>query len=112
MNRKFRLTSSLDIQRVRRQGKSYAHPLLVLVALENQLDQTRFAVSAGVSVGNAVQRNRAKRLIRAGLQDYLEKVKKGYDILLIARKPLADAASPDAAAALEAMLRKADLLST
>lgn len=61
-------------------------------------------------MGNAVQRNRAKRLIRAGLQDYLERVKAGYDLVLIARQPLADAASPDAAAALGTLLREAGLL--
>ena len=69
MQRKLRLTRSTDFKRVRHDGKSTAHPFLVLIALENQLSITKVGVTAGRSVGNAVKRNRAKRLIRAALRE-------------------------------------------
>ncbi len=72
-------------------GKSYAHPLLVLIALSNGLEFSRFAVSAGRSVGNAVHRNRAKRLIREALRPVVLQVLPGWDVLFLARQPLAEA---------------------
>ena len=80
MQRKFRLTRSTDFKRVRRDGKSYAHPLIVLIALENQLSITRVGVTAGKSVGNAVKRNRAKRLIRAATRALHPQMATGWDL--------------------------------
>lgn len=111
MKRKFRLTRSTDFQRVRRLGKSYAHPLIVLIALPNELgDQSQIGVAAGRSVGNAVRRNRAKRLLRAAMQPYLSSVRNGWDIVLIARRPLSDVKSQQASNALALLLRRAGLL--
>ena len=64
MQRKFRLTRSTDFKRVRRTGKSYAHPFVVLVVQASEVPRVRVGVTAGRSVGGAVQRNRAKRLLR------------------------------------------------
>lgn len=96
--------------RVRRLGKSYAHPLLVLVALSNESETTRFAVSAGRSVGNAVQRNRAKRLIRAALNLLVSVIPPGWDLILIARRPLATATFSQTQSALLQLLQRARLL--
>lgn len=110
MKRKFRLTKSTDFKRVRRYGKSYAHPLIVLIALPNEVEGTHFGVAAGRAVGQAVQRNRAKRLIRAALQPYLERVSPGWDVVLLARKPMTAATFQQTRTALEALLNRARLL--
>jgi len=110
MKRQFRLTRSTDFQRVRRYGKSYAHPLLVLIALPNQKDITRIGVTAGRSVGNAVQRNRAKRLIRAAIQPYLGVVFPGWDFVLIARHKLNTADFRQTQESLNTLLERAELL--
>jgi len=110
VKRGFRLTKSTNFQRVRRLGKSYAHPLVVLVALPNQEDRSRFGVTAGRAVGGAVQRNRAKRLIRAALQPHLATVAPGWDIVLIARRPLAQATFQKTQVAIATLMRRANLL--
>ncbi|MBN1149432.1 MAG: ribonuclease P protein component [Anaerolineales bacterium] len=110
MKRRFRLTKSTNFQRVRRLGKSYAHPLVVLLALPNQAERSRFGVAAGRALGGAVQRNRAKRLIRAALQPCLAAVPAGWDIVLIARRPLAEASFQQTRAAIVSLLRRAELL--
>jgi ribonuclease P protein component len=111
VKRKFRLIRSTDFQRVRRFGKSYAHPLIVLVGLENKTeDHPRLGVAAGRSVGNAVHRNRAKRLMRAALQPFLPKISPGWDILLLARKPMRDATYQSTQAAVLQLLRRAHLI--
>lgn len=110
MKRKFRLTRSSDFQRVRRQGRSYAHPLVVLIALPNPEGDVRFGVAAGRRIGNAVQRNRAKRLIRASLQPYLEKVQPGWDAVILARAPLVGAGYEETHQALRSLLHRSGLL--
>ena len=110
MKRRFRLTSSTDFKRVRRSGKSYAHPLVVLIALPNQLDKSRLAVSAGRSVGNAVHRNRAKRLIREALRPLTVDIVPGWDVVFLARQPISGATFEEVQAASVSLLRRAHLL--
>ncbi|MEA2008237.1 MAG: ribonuclease P protein component [Chloroflexota bacterium] len=110
MKRSLRLTSSINIKRVRRYGSSLAHPLLVLIGLPNDRDYSRFAVSAGRSVGNAVQRNRAKRLIRAALQKLFPTIENGWDFVILARRPLANSNCEKTQATLESLFRKSDFI--
>ena len=88
MQRKFRLTRSTDFKRVRRTGKSYAHPFVVLVVQTSETPRVRVGVTAGRSVGGAVQRNRAKRLLREAMRPLLLDLPPGWDLLLIARPAL------------------------
>lgn len=111
MERKFRLTQSSVFKRVRRNGKSYAHPLIVLIALpkkDNELSQ--FGISAGRSVGTAVQRNRAKRLLKEALRPMIPSIKKGWYILLLSRRPQAKATLKETESALFQLFQRAQLL--
>jgi ribonuclease P protein component len=107
----FRLTRSTDIKRVRRSGKSYAHPLVVLYVLKSDMLETHIGVSAGLAVGNAVKRNRAKRLLRAAMNDLIPVTVPGSDILLIARSPLPAANVHQTREALSILLKRAGLFS-
>jgi ribonuclease P protein component len=109
VKRKFRLTRSTDFQRVRRLGKSYAHPLVVLVVLPNEQEVSRFGVAAGRSVGNAVRRNRAKRRLREVLRASVPNITPGWDLVVIARRPMVDAKFEDIQNALAGLLRKSGL---
>jgi len=110
VNRKFRLRKNVDFQRVRREGKSYAHPLVVLVVAPNGLDQVRVGVAAGRRLGKAVQRNRAKRRLREIMRPLLPFLKPGYDVMLIARPPMAAAEFVAVRQAVVELLWKASLL--
>ena len=110
MKRRFRLTQSADFKRVRRLGKSYPHPLIVLVAMPNDINHSRFAVVAGRVAGNAVHRNRAKRIIRAVLNDLLPEVTHGWDLVFIARRPMQTASYWQAHASIRQLLGRAQLL--
>jgi len=111
VKRSFRLTRSTDIKRVRRSGKSYAHPLVVLYVLKSDVPETHVGVSAGLAVGNAVKRNRAKRLLRAAMNDLIPVTVPGSDLLLIARSPLPAANVHQTREALSILLKRAGLLS-
>jgi len=97
---------------VRRSGKSYAHPLLVLILQAGNDPNSRFAVTAGKSIGNAVQRNRAKRLLREALREVITDFPPGYKGILIARKPLVDASCSQTSAALKSLLNQAGIVSS
>jgi ribonuclease P protein component len=111
VNRNFRLTQSTDFKRVRRYGKTYAHPLLVLVTLPADGDRTRIGVTAGRSIGNAVQRNRAKRLLREALRPILPQLIPGWKIILISREPILKAKLVEIQFCLIQLFTRADLLS-
>ena len=85
-----RLRSRNEFQRVRRTGKSWAHPLTVLLASSNHLAHTRVGFVATKSVGGAVQRNRAKRRLRAELRAHSTHIAPGWDLVFIARRPILD----------------------
>lgn len=110
MKRRFRLTSSTEFKRVRQLGKSYAHPLVVLVVLPNGCDHSRFAVAAGRSLGNAVIRNRAKRRLRELIRPMLTVVAPGWDALFLARRPMNNAPFEECRAAVVGLLKRAHLL--
>lgn len=110
MKRRFRLRKTADFERVRRSGKSFAHPLIVLVVRENEADSLRIGVTAGRSLGNAVQRNRMKRLMRTSIQTQLSCIRPGHDLLLIARHPMVEASLLEINSAIQKLLQRANLL--
>jgi len=95
---------------VRRLGKSYAHPFIVLIALPNDMDRSRFATAAGRSIGNAVQRNRAKRSLREAIRPLIPSISSGWDIVLLARRPISMAGYREIELALTNLLSRANLL--
>ena len=110
MKRRFRLTRSTDFQRVRRIGKSYAHPLVVFIKAPNELQQVRVGVVAGRAVGMAVQRNRLKRRLRACITPLLACLPVGWDLIFLARKPMDQASYAEICAALQGLLKRAGVL--
>jgi ribonuclease P protein component len=109
VQRKFRLTRSEDFKRVRRSGKSYAHPLLVLVAQTCDPGQLHVGVAASRGIGTAVKRNRAKRLLREAMRTLVPSLATGWDILLIARPPLLSCNVFEVREALLTLVRRAEL---
>ena len=111
MQHKFRLTRSIDIKRVRRTGISFAHPYVVLIAQASEAPSVRVGVTAGRSVGGAVQRNRAKRLLREAVRPLLPDLLPGWELILIARPALRIAPLLDIRQAISGLLRRAKIIS-
>ena len=110
MQRKFRLTRSEDFKRVRRSGKSYAHPLVVLIVQTHEQPRVKVGVAAGRTVGTAVHRNRAKRLLREAMRTLIPDIASNLDLVLIARPGLVSATLEDARRALLNLLQRAQIL--
>ena len=97
---------------MRREGRSWAHPLLVLCSLPNDLEHSRFGFSVSHWVGKAVVRNRAKRLMREATRLRQGDIKEGWDLVFIARNPIRDADFNQVDQAVQQLLRRAGLLKT
>ncbi len=91
MKRRYSLRRNARFQEIRRKAKGYSSDLLVLAALPNGLDHSRFGFSISARVGGAVERNRIKRRLRESMRLRMASIKPGWDIVLIARRPIRDA---------------------
>ncbi|RLT49424.1 MAG: ribonuclease P protein component [Chloroflexi bacterium] len=103
------LRNRADFERVRRTGRSWTHPFAVLVAGANNLPHSRFGFVASRQVGNAVVRNRSKRVLRAAVRATITQVPAGWDVILIARNGLRQRGLAEALVALRHLLRAAAL---
>ena len=83
------LTRPEQYERVYKQGKSWANSLLVMKVAPNSLDLSRYGLSVSRRVGKAVVRNKTKRRLREIVR--AAPLKPGWDIIFIARPPIASA---------------------
>ncbi len=100
------LTSSQQIGNVRRNGRAFPNHYLVTLTVPNAQDNSRIAVVAGKRVGNAVRRNRAKRMIREIIRSQAQQIPAGMDMMIIARQPIADATFKQLSTAFEKTLKR------
>ncbi len=110
MQRQFRLRKQADYQRVRQGGRSWAHPLVILSAVRNTLDHPRIGLVVSRKLGGAVQRNRVRRVLREALRTHLPRLQAGWDLVVVARAPLAGLKRQAVEVALGEVLSRAKLL--
>jgi len=108
--KRYRLRHSADLERVRQQGQSWRHPLVILLVITNAHSVSRFGLIASRRVGKATVRNRARRLLRETLRCHVDEIKPGWDCLFIARPPIAQATFAQVEAAVLQLLARANLL--
>ena len=74
-----------DFSRIYKQGKSRGGRYTVILYKRNGLKISRTAFVASKKVGNSVERNRARRLMRSAFRSVEPGISKGYDIMFVAR---------------------------
>lgn len=88
MQKYITLKENTDFNRVYYRGKSSAKPQLVVYLLKNRLGVCRIGITTSKKIGNAVERNRSRRIIRAAFQSVIKEYDlegKGYDFVFVAR---------------------------
>lgn len=104
------LKSRREFERAFKQGRRCNHPLIRMVVCDadDEGDPGRVAFVAAKRLGNAVVRNRSKRVLRVAAQACGLPVA-GFHIILFATPRTRDAKPDDMAAALDLLLRRARL---
>ena len=104
------LRKQSDFSRVYKQGKSRGSRFAVILYRRNGLKYTRTAFVASKKVGNSVQRNRSRRLMRAAYRAVEPNVKSGYDIIFVARAAINGCREPEVERQLKKTLEGAGIL--
>ena len=107
MRREERLTRNGDFARVYDQGKSWANKLLVMRAFPTGREQSRVGFSVSKRVGNAVVRNRVKRVLREAVR--LSDWKTGWDVVFIAHTGTAMCDSDEIGQAVEELAQRSNM---
>lgn len=82
------LNSNGDFRRIYSRGRYYTNPALVTYVLKNRAGICRIGITSSKKIGNAVQRNRSRRLVRAAFRDVyplFSDALQGYDLVFVCR---------------------------
>lgn len=111
LNKKQRIKKYDEFQHVFKNGQSFANRQFVVYVLKRpQPFPFRIGLSVSRKIGNAVTRNRVKRLIRATFLQLKEEIPNGYDIIIIARNPTANMNFHEVKSSLIHVLKRANIL--
>ena len=97
---------SRDVERVFAEGRSSHGNRLVLFVAPGSGGT---AVVAARKVGTAVERNRARRILRAAWREVAPRREDGYDIVLVARQGIRGAKTQDLVGEMIELLRRAEV---
>lgn len=84
-----RLRDSKEFRQISRSGRKFRSPAIVVSAIKSTHDVDRYGFVVPKRVGNAVQRNLAKRRMRAVCYELIGSPQ-GLDVVLRAEKPIID----------------------
>ena len=95
-----------------RKGRCFSGKYVAIYVMKNnrEKDINRVGITVSKSRGNAVKRNRTKRIIREAYRVFHGFIKEGHIIVIVARQPCVDAHVSVIVSELEVLLSKAALL--
>lgn len=86
MNSEIRIKSKIEFEDIIKNGKKKSNSYFVIYNKERKNDFSRFGISLSKKFGNAVKRNRYKRILREIIRINQKKFKNNYDYIIIMKK--------------------------
>lgn len=109
MSKIIKIKENYEFRRVYNRGKSLLCPYAAVYFMKNRSGDIRLGITAGKKIGNAVLRNRAKRVITAAFRGCLPDIFEGYDFVIVARYRILSVKSTVVQSAFLQLLRNAGL---
>lgn len=103
------LRGKREFSAVYNKGRSAASKYVVVFYKKNGLDHNRLGFLASKKVGNAVARNRARRLMKESVRTEVDIKARGYDIIFIARNTINGKKKGDVAASMRSVVERTEL---
>lgn len=111
MQRKLRLRNREDFGRIYRNGKSFANNQFVVYwSRQMKAEPFRLGVSASKKIGNAVVRNRMRRLVKEIVRQHTDRIAGQLDFIVIVRKPAVGMKMQELEKSMLHVLKRAGLL--
>jgi ribonuclease P protein component len=104
------LRNTRQFNQVYKRGQSIVNKQVVLYYMRNQLEENQVGFSVSKKVGNAVTRNRVKRLMKEVYRLYENQLKQNYDLVFVARVRTKDASYGAIEKAMLDCFKKAQIL--
>ena len=105
-----RIINNNEYRHLYKHGKYEVGRLCVLYRMPVAKQKTRIGFVTGKKVGGAVERNRARRLMKEVYRLNQHQIREGYHIVIVGRGPLKDATYERAEKEILYLLRKSKLL--
>ncbi|WP_168123259.1 ribonuclease P protein component [Paenibacillus sp. HB172176] len=110
MRRSLRLRNREDFSRIYRKGKSFANGQFVVYWSKQRIAEPfRLGVSASKKIGNAVVRNRMRRMVKEIVRHQEHRIVPHTDFILIVRKPATAMKMKEMEKSVHHVLKKAGL---
>lgn len=81
-----RLLNRKDFVNLNRSGKRHGTAHFTVISKQNGLGMNRLGITVSKKIGNAVKRNKVKRLIREFYRLNKHRFSQGYEIVIVAKK--------------------------
>lgn len=105
------LKANSDFRRLYGRGKSYVAPELVVYVMKTRRPVNRIGITVSKKVGNAVSRNRARRVIREAYRLLAPQLSVfGWDMVLVARQRTAGISCVKVTDAMRELFTKAGII--
>ena len=105
------LKQNSDFRRAYGRGKSFSDPALVTYVLKNnRAGVCRMGITTSKKIGNAVERNRSRRIIRAAFRELAPHIGGGFDFVFVARSKTKHLKSTDIQKIMLHQLNKAGVI--
>ena len=109
--RKHRLTQDKDFKRVFKKGRFFIVKFINLRIVENNFEISRFGfIISKKNFKKAVDRNKIKRRLRDTIHSRLEKIKPGFDVVVMVRREIGNKSYQEIDEVMEEILNKAKIL--
>ena len=104
------LNKNYLFQRAYRSNISYVSPMLVTYLVPKKRGGICLGITTNKKLGCAVERNRARRIVRAAATDLLKDSDRSFDIVVVCRHAILNKKSTDVEEVLKDHLTKAGFL--